>query len=472
MGKIGRSSTATDPAPLTMIETTIQLERDKNKWRQVPDTTFFGLIGTTRPITLEELTDGYTLPNGSWVPGINEVLQIPGLTGALTRGAMPIRTRIDMLATGIRTPVGVKFMGDDLNVLNALADDAVAILQSDAAVAKLTKSVSSERLGGGRYVDIIPHRQAIARHGASIDDVTTTIASALGGVDITMTTEGRERYGVNVRYAPELRDNIEALENILISTPHGAHIPLAELATIEERFGPAMIRSENARLSSWIFVTPEGSDIGGYVAAARTALEQQLDMPAGYSLVFSGSYEYQQEAAEKMAVAIPLTLLVIIVLLYLHTRSWLKTALVVVCLSFSVIGAVWMVFILGFPWSLAVTVGVIALLGLDAETSLVMLHYQDASIARYRREGRLTSRAAVWEAIHDGAVQRIRPKTMTVITTFVGLLPLMWASGAGADTMQRLAAPMIGGLGTSFIMELVVFPAVYYLVMRNRYKST
>lgn len=472
MGKIGRSDTATDPAPMTMIETTIALHRDMKYWRRVPTTRWFGLVADTRPITLSELTDGYNLPGGKRVPGINDALRIPGLTGALTRGAMPIRTRIDMLATGIRTPVGVKILGPDTTTLDALAGEVVSVLQTAPALSGRTKSANTERLTGGSYLDIRIDREAIARHALDLDAVQMVIATALGGETLTWTVEGRERYGVNLRYAAELRDRPDLVGEILVPTPAGAHVPLAELAQISQRQGMAMIRSENARPSAWIFVTPSDSDVVGYVAAAQVAVAQAVTLPPGYAIAWSGSFEQIVASNERLSVAIPLTLVAILILLYVATRSWLQTTIVVVALSFSVVGAVWLVFLLDYQWSVAVTVGVIALLGLDAETSLVMLHYQNASLAEARQQNRLRNTDELWSAIYAGAVQRIRPKTMTVLTTLVGLLPLMWGEGAGADTMRRLAAPMIGGLFTSFAMELLVFPALYFLIQRRRLHLT
>jgi copper/silver efflux system protein len=467
MGKAGRSDTATDPAPMTMFETTIMLQRDRTKWRQVPTTRWFGLIDDTRPITLEELTDGYDIPGGKRVPGINDVLRIPGLSGALTRGAMPIRTRIDMLATGIRTPVGVKIMGPDYATLDRLAAEVVSVLQTAPELRGKTKNATTERLTGGSYVDVRIDREAIARHGLSIDAVQLVVATALGGEVLTYAVEGRERYGVNLRYASELRDSPERLAAVLVPTPSGAQVPLAQLAHIEERMGMAMVRSENARPSAWLFVTPTDRDVAGYVERAQVAVTREVALPQGYSVAWSGSFEQIEASNRRLAVAIPLTLVAILMLLYAATRSWVQTSIVIGALSFSAVGAVWFVFLLDYQWSVAVAVGVIALLGLDAETSLVMLHYQDASIAHAKSIGRFSTRAHVWTAIYEGAVQRIRPKTMTVVTTLVGLLPLMWGDGAGADTMRRLAAPMIGGLFSSFTMELLVFPALYYLIQRR-----
>ena len=463
MGKIGRSDSATDPAPLTMIETTIMLHRDRERWRQVPARTWYG-AATTRPITLEELTDGYELPDGRRAQGINDVLRIPGLTGALTRGAMPIRTRIDMLATGIRTPVGLKIMGPDRGVLDGLAARAVEILTQEGALAARTRSAATERLSGAPSLDLELDRHAIAQAGLAIADVQEVVMAALGGATLTWTVEGRERFPVSLRYDPAHRDAPETLGRVLVPAPDGSQIPLTRLARVVEREGLAMTRSENARPSAWLFITPEDQDLVGYVAAARAAIARGLPLPAGYSLEWSGAFEQIEQAKASLAVAVPLALLAILILLYLATRSWLDTAVVWIGLSFSVSGAIWLVFLLGYEWSLAVSVGVIALLGLDAETTLVMLHYQESAIAQARAEGRLRHRGELWQAIRAGAVMRIRPKIMTVVTSFVGLLPLMWADGAGADTMRRLAAPLLGGLISSTAMELIFFPALYAIL--------
>ncbi|MFW5829754.1 MAG: efflux RND transporter permease subunit, partial [Planctomycetota bacterium] len=471
MGKIGRADTATDPAPLTMIETTIVLERDQSKWRQVEEPWLWGLFTSTRPITLEELTDGYALPGGTWVPGINEVLRIPGLTGALTRGAMPIRTRIDMLATGIKTPVGIKVLGPDLETLATVTERIEDVLRTDPAIAPITASVAADRVTGGNYVDIDLDRQALARYGLSVADVQTVVMSALGGATVTRTVEGRERYPVSLRLPRELREDIDDLQQVLVATPGGAQVPLAQLARISEHGGPPMIKSENARPTSWLYVTPHIDDLGGYVAQAKQVVARSVDLPPGYSMLWSGQFEYMEEANEKLLVAVPLALVAILFLLYMATRSWVQTGIVLLAVPFSAIGAVWLLFFLDYNFSVAVAVGVIALAGLDAETGLVMLHYLEDSCRKFGLQGRLHDRRDLWWAIHDGAVQRIRPKTMTVCTTMIGLLPLMWGDGAGADTMRRLAAPMIGGLATSFVAELVLYPVIWYLVHARKYPA-
>lgn len=469
MGKIGRAETATDPAPMTMIETTIVLERDKSQWRQVPDGGFLGLFPGTRPITLGELVDGYELPDGARVPGINNALTIPGLTGALTRGSMPIKTRIDMLATGIRTPIGVKVYGPDLAKLEAISDQVVQVLKTDPRVRDHTAYAALDRSSGGNYVDITIRRDAIARHALAIEDVQDVIMTALGGMNVTYTIEGRERYPINIRYPRELREDIAGLREVLVATPAGAQIPLAQLADIEVRKGPPMIRSENARPTNWVYVDVRGIDLGTYVARAREAVAEGVALPDAYTIAWSGQYEYMEVANRNLAIIVPIAALAILLLLYLSTRSWMRTLLIFVTLSFSIVGAVWMLYFLGFNLSVAVWVGIIALAGLDAETSLVMLLFLDSSIERMRAEGRMRDRTDLWHAVYEGAVLRIRPKTMTVLTSFIGLLPLMWAAGAGADTMRRLAAPMLGGLFSSFLMELFIYPAIYYLLMKRRY---
>lgn len=469
MGKIGRGDTATDPAPLTMIETTIVLERDKSKWRQRKTAGFFGLFSGTRPITLEELTDGYQIPGGGRVPGINDVLNIPGLTGALTRGSMPIKTRIDMLATGIRTAVGIKVMGDNLEEITELSNEIASVLKTDDRLRDFTASAYADKLSGGKYVNIRINREAIARHGLSVSNVQTVISSALGGATLTYTIENRERYPVNLRYPRELRDNLPELKQVLLTTATGAQVPLEQLATFSVDQGPAMLKSENGRLTSWVFVDVKNMDVGGYVSMAQQVVDETITMPAGTSLVWSGQYEYMQRANQTLSMIIPLVIVAILILLYGATTSWFRTILIMLTLSFSVIGAIWTLYILDYNLSVAVWVGIIALAGLDAETSLVMILYLDTSVAKAAGRKELRNMNDLWHAVHEGAVKRIRPKTMTVVTTFIALLPLMFAHGAGADTMRRIAAPMIGGLITSFVLELLIYPAIMFSYYRKQH---
>jgi len=479
-GKIGRAETATDPAPLSMVETTIRLHRDKARWRERPVERFYDgwprlltwlprqIWPSIRQITQDELVYGYELPDGEGgmlhAPGLNDALQIPGLTNSWT---MPIKTRIDMLSTGIKTPVGVKIMGADLKTLAELASEVANVVKTNPETSPYTTSAFAEKSVGGNYFDIDVNREEIARYGLTVGDVQDVIMSALGGMNITSTVEGLERYPVNVRYPSELRDDIEAIKRTLVATPLGAQVPLAQLATISIHKGPPMIKSENARLTSWVYVDIANIDVGTYVARAREVVAGNVKLPPGYSLVWSGQYEYMEAAAKRLTVAIPLALVGIILLLYLSTRSWLRVGIVILAVPFSLIGAIWFLYFMDYHLSIAVWVGLIALAGLDAETGVVMLLYLDTSYEKYRQEGRLHTREDLWHAVHDGAVKRIRPKTMTVMAIFMGLLPLLWASGAGADTMRRLAVPMIGGTVSSFFLELLIYPVIYFLARQR-----
>ncbi len=478
-GKIGRAESATDPAPISMIETTITLHRDKTKWRRRSVPRFYDdwpdwlswlprtLFPPIRPITQDELIYGYELPTGDGgmlhVPGLNDATQIPGLTNSWT---MPIKTRIDMLSTGIKTPVGVKIMGTDLKTLSDIANEVATALKTSPQTSPYTTSAFAEKSVGGNYFDLKINRDEIARYGLTIGDVQDVIMSALGGMNVTATVEGLERYPVNVRYPEELRDDIEAVRRTLVATPYGAQVPLAQLADISIHKGPPMIKSENARLTSWVYVDLAGLDVGTYVDRARDVVAGTVDLPPGYSIVWSGQYEYMQAAARRLSVAIPLALVGIVLLLYISTRSWLRVCIVLLAVPFSLVGAIWFLYFMGYHFSLAVWVGLIALAGLDAETGVVMLLYLDTSYQRFSEEGRMRTAGDLWQAVHDGAVKRIRPKTMTVMAIFMGLMPLLWATGAGADTMRRLAVPMIGGTVSSFALELLIYPVLFYLAKR------
>jgi Cu(I)/Ag(I) efflux system membrane protein CusA/SilA len=390
---------------------------------------------------------------------MDEVVQVPGLYNSWTQ---PIQTRIDMLSTGIKTPVGVKIMGPDLAKLSDLADQVAQVIKTDENTGPHTTSAFAEKTVGGSYLDIIIDRNKIQRYPVNVKDVEDVIATALGGMDVTQTVEGLERYSVNIRYPQELRDNMAALKAVLVPAANKVQIPLAELATFEIHGGPDMIKSENARLTSWVYVSIADIDVGTYVESAQKAVARKLQLPQGYSLVWSGQYQYIQESNSRLLIALPMTLVLIIVLLYLASHSWLRVFIIILAVPFSLLGAFAMIYFKDYNMSLAVWVGIIALAGLDAETGMVMLLYLDNSFERFKSEGRMRTLDDLWHAVHDGAVKRIRPKTMTVATAFIGLAPLLWASGAGADTMGRLAAPMIGGLVTSYIMELLIYPAIYY----------
>ncbi|MFN0059842.1 MAG: efflux RND transporter permease subunit [Planctomycetota bacterium] len=475
-GKIGRADTATDPAPLSMIETVAQLETDRTKWRQRPVLFFFSdwpawlkwpLVATfwpeTRPITMDELKYGWSDPDGTWHPGINEVVKIPGVANAWP---YPIENRINMLATGIKTPVGIKLLGSDLAVLSELADRTATAL----GTLNGTLSAYAERAFGGYYLDISIDRAAIARYGLTLGDVQDVIQTAIGGMRVTTTVEGLERYPLNVRYQRDFRDDIPALKEVLVAAADDVQVPLGQLATFAITPGPPMIRSENAQRTVWVYVDVAGRDVGGYIRDARALLAREVPVPQGVTRLFSGQFEFWEKTLPRLTLASVIALCVIVLLLYVSTRSWLRVGIIMLAVPFSLIGACWFLYLLDYNISLAVVIGLIALAGLDAETGSVMLLYLDNSYERFLSEGRLKSRADLWAAVRDGAVMRIRPKAMTVATDMIGLLPLLWAVGTGADVMRRLAAPLIGGLLVSFVMELVVYPVLFYSAKAWRHR--
>jgi len=366
-----------------------------------------------------------------------------------------------MLTTGIRTPVGVKIFGADLVEIEKIGQHLEGILQKIPG----TRSVFGERVAGGYFVDLDLNREQIARYGLTIDDVQQVIMTAIGGDNVSTTVEGRERYPINIRYPREMRDDVDKLSRTLVSTMDGAQIPLGQLASIKLVEGPSMIRDEDGHLSGYVYVDidSEKRDIGGYVEEAKKAVASQLQLKPGYLLAWSGQYESMARVKEKMKVVIPLTFFVVFMLIFLNTKSFPKTAIVLMAVPFSAVGAIWLLYALGYNMSIAVWVGLIALLGLDAETGIFMLMYLDISHDERVAAGTLNTHEDLNEAILHGAVQRVRPKVMTVACAFFGLVPIMWSTGAGADVMKRIAAPMIGGLFTSFLMELLVYPAIYLL---------
>lgn len=378
-----------------------------------------------------------------------------------------------MLATGIKTPVGIKILGPDLKVLSDLADRTASAVRTIPG----TISAYPERTFGGYYLDFNIDREEAARYGLTVGDVQDVIQSAVGGMNVTTTVEGLERYPLNVRYLRDFRDDLPALEQVLVSSPMAGpsgtrlQVPLGQLAKLQITPGPPMIRSENAQRSAWVFVDIAGRDLGGYIRDARKAVAEQVPLPPGYTRLFSGQFEFWEKTVPKLVAASILTLLVIVLLLYISSQSWFRVAVVVLAVPFSLIGASWFMYALGYNLSLAVVIGVIALAGLDAETGMVMLLYLDNSFERFVREGRMKTRDDLVAAVHDGAVLRIRPKMMTVSAAFIGLVPLLWAHGTGADVMRRLAAPMIGGLIVSFLMELVVYPVIFYLAKEWQLKQ-
>jgi len=492
LGKIGRAETATDPAPLSMVETTIMLrpeveyekahinrsfsnwpgwlkkpltwvwpevKRGKvlSEWRKKKVDRFFSswpgwlkrpfawIWPEERYITIEEL-----------IEDLDQAIQFPGLTNAWT---MPIKTRIDMLSTGIKTPVGIKLMGPDLEVLSELGARIEAMVRDIPG----TLSAYSERVTGGNYLDFEIRRKQIARYGLTVGDVQDVIMTAIGGMNVTSTVEGLERYPVNLRYNRELRDDIVRLKRVLVSAPTGAQVPLAQLADIFIRKGPAGIKSENSRQTAWIYIDLKGIDVGTYVRMAKRVVDREMTLPTGYSLVWSGQFEYMEKARKVLNIIVPITMIVIFILLYIHFHSVIEATIVMASLPFALVGSLWLLYLLDYNLSVAVVVGFIALAGLAAETGVVMLVYLDGTFERQRAQGKMNSAEDLQSAIIDGAGERVRPILMTVTTTLIGLLPVMLGTQTGSQVMKRIAAPMVGGLVSSAVLTLVIVPAVYYI---------
>jgi len=453
-GKAGRAESATDPAPYSMMETTIALKTPDQwprleRWytKQMPQWTWPALR-TIWPdhISTQELIYG---PGG-----LNEALQIPGVSNAWT---MPIKARTDMLSTGIRTPLGIKVQGADLDKIQQIGAQIESALKNVPG----TASVFSERTSGGFFLDFDLRRDQLARYGLTIDDAENVVTSAIGGDAMTTTIEGRERYTVNVRYLRDYRSDIDSLRRVQVATPSGAQIPLGEIADIRMKSGPGMIRDENGRLSGYVYVDVSGRDIGSYLKDAKKAVAENVKVPTGYQLIWSGQYEFMQRVAERLKLVVPITLFIVTLLLYFNTGSAVKTAIILLAVPFSAIGAVWMLYLLHYNMSIAVWVGLIALLGVDAETAVFMLLYLDLAYNEAIQNGGIHGWDDLREAIVHGAVKRLRPKVMTVACMVFGLLPIMWSAGTGADVMKRIAAPMLGGILTSFLMELVVYPPIF-----------
>jgi Cu(I)/Ag(I) efflux system membrane protein CusA/SilA len=390
------------------------------------------------------------------VEELDAAIQFPGLTNAWT---MPIKTRIDMLSTGIKTPVGIKIMGPDLAVLSELGQEVASVIREVDG----TLSAFPDKTVGGHFLDYRVNREEAARYGLTVGDVQDVIMSAVGGMQVTQTVEGLERYPVNVRYSRELRDNLPALQRVLIPTPSGAQIPLSYVAEYELVQGPPVVKSENARRTSWIYVDIRGIDVGTYVARAKEVIEDRVDLPDGYSLVWSGQYEYMQRAKARLQVVVPITLMIIFLLLYLNFKNVQESLIVMLSLPFSVVGGVWFIYLLGYNLSVAVGVGFIALAGVAAETGVVMLIYLDQAYRQRMARGEMRGLRDLYGAVIEGAVDRVRPKMMTVTAIMAGLIPIMWGHGAGSDVMRRIAAPMIGGMVSSTVLTLVVIPVIYYM---------
>ncbi|MDA3897087.1 MAG: efflux RND transporter permease subunit [Desulfobacteraceae bacterium] len=499
LGKVGRAQTATDPAPLSMIETTIMLN-PAVEYEQIPVKRVFSdwpaLIKTPLTWVWPEIENGKIIRQWrkkkidrffsnwpgwlktplSWIweeerhinitelsEEMDGAIQIPGLTNAWT---MPIKTRIDMLATGIKTPVGIKIMGPDLQVLSDIGVKIEALVQEIPG----TLSAYSERVTGGNYMDFKINRHEIARYGLTIGDVEDIIMTAAGGMNITSTVEGLERYPVNLRYMRELRDDEQRLKRLLVPTPTGAQVPLTQLADIVIHKGPPGIKSENARKTAWIYVDLRGIDVGTYVVEAQKLVNEKIDLPAGYSIVWSGQYEYMERARKTLNLIVPLTLMLIFILLYIHFHSVTEACIVLGSLPFALVGGIWLLYFLDFNLSVAVIVGFIALAGLASETGVVMLVYLDEVYERRKKNGEMNNPADLTDAIIEGAVDRVRPKLMTVATTLIGLLPIMFGTETGSAVMKRIAAPMVGGLITSTILTLIIIPAVYDIWKRRELK--
>jgi len=477
-GKAGRADTATDPAPFSMMETVILLKPEsewpiKNRW-----------YSSWAPQWLKKILGRFWPAHKSpdeliYGPGgLDEKMQFPGVTNSWT---MPIKARIDMLSTGVRTPIGIKIMGDDLQTVQGLGEHLEMLLKDVPG----TKSVFAERTAGGYFLDFRLKREELARYGLTIDQANSIVMSAIGGENVTTTIEGRERYPVNVRYFRELRDDIEKLRRVFVpvqaggAAPSGGmsgmggsaasgsggvlHIPITELAEISLKAGPSMIRDENGRLSGYVYVDLDTSkrDIGSYVEDAKKIVQANVKLPTGYQLIWSGQFEFMQRVKERLLIVVPITIFIIFLLLYFNTRSITKTIIIFLAVPFSAVGAIWFLYLLGYNTSIAVWVGLIALMGVDAETGMFMLLYLDLAHKEAEEKGKMRNWDDLKESIVEGAVKRLRPKVMTVGVMFMGLIPIMWSTGAGADTMKRIAAPMIGGIFTSFIMELCVYPAIY-----------
>jgi Cu(I)/Ag(I) efflux system membrane protein CusA/SilA len=427
-GKAGRANSATDPAPLEMFETVINLKPEKN-WRP--------------GMTVEKL-----------INELDQAVRMPGVSNAWT---MPIKARTDMLSTGIRTPVGIKVLGPKLEEIQRIGEHLESVLKDVPG----TRNIFAERVTGGYYLDFNIRREEIARYGLTVEEVEVVIETAIGGMTVTTTVEGRERFPVNIRYYRDYRSDLGPLKRVLVPTLSGAQIPLGQLVDLKMSTGTTLVRSEEGELAAYVFIDVTDRDIGSYVQELKRVVAEKVQVPPGYHLVWSGQYEYMERAKERLKVVIPLTLLIVFILLYFSTAHVGKVFIVLLAVPFSLIGAFWCIYLLGYHLSVAVWVGIIALAGVDAETGVIMLLYLDSAYEKWKSQGKLQNLKDLREAISEGAVKRVRPKMMTVMAIIMGLLPIMWSHGAGADVMKRIAAPMIGGIVTSFILELVIYPVIF-----------
>jgi copper/silver efflux system protein len=454
LGKAGRAETSTDPAPLSMLETVVIL-KPKSQWRKT-GTWYSSWSPDWAKALLRHITPDH-ISQSELIDKMNNALKVPGLANSWT---MPIKGRFDMLSTGIRTPVGIKVTGSDLDTIEEIG----ARIESLLPLVKGTRGVFAERTASGYFLDIDWNRKQLARYGLSLAEAQSAVENAIGGENVTTTVEGRERYPVNVRYMRDFRSDLGALERVLVPVSgEQRQIPLSELATIRTESGPSMIRDEDGLLTGYVYVDIAGRDSNSYVAEADRLLKEKIKLPAGYAIFWSGDYESWQRVKDRLSVILPFTLFLILLLLYLNTKSLAKTFIILLAVPFSSIGAFWFLYLLGYNLSIGVWVGLIALLGVDAETGVFMMLYLDLAYDQAKKEGRMQSLSDLQEAIRYGAVQRLRPKFMTVATMFLGLIPILWSQGAGSDVMKRIAAPMIGGIFTSFLLELMVYPAIYQI---------
>ncbi len=453
-GKAGRVESATDPAPYSMMETVITL-KPHSQWARVPRWYSSRAPEWARSFLRRFWPDHKSTQDLIYGPGgLNEALTMPGVVNAWT---MPIKARIDMLSTGVRTPVGIKVLGSNLTEIEKIGEQIETVLKHVPG----TTSVFAERTAAGYFLDFDLKRDQLARYGLTVDAANDVLMSAIGGEPVTTSIEGRERYAVNVRYLRDYRTDLESLKRVLIATPAGAQIPLGQIADINYRTGPGMIRDENGRLSGYVFIDVAGRDIGSYVTEARKLVAEQVSVPTGYRLVWSGQYESMERVKERLKLVLPVTIFIVFLLLYFNTGSAVKTCIILLAVPFSAIGAFWLLYLLGYNMSIAVWVGLIALLGVDAETAVFMLLYLDLAYHDAIKRGQMNSWDDLRESIVHGAVKRLRPKVMTVACMLFGLLPIMWSTGAGGDVMKRIAAPLIGGIITSFILELVIYPPIF-----------
>jgi Cu(I)/Ag(I) efflux system membrane protein CusA/SilA len=468
-GKAGRAETPTDPAPLSMVETVVQL-KPRDQWRMVEDRRWYTdrVPEWVQPVLRPFWPDRHRLTWPELTAELDEKVQMPGWTNAWT---MPIKTRIDMLSTGIRTPIGVKVFGASLDSIERIGMDL------ERAISRVphTRSVYSDRSTGGFYIDIIPDRAALARYGLTVGEVQDVIEAAIGGEPIEMTVEGRNRFSINVRYPRELRQDVESLRRVLVplrggaaATPAwaetgGPNVPLGQIAEIRVATGPPMIRDEAGMLTGYVYVDMDATkkDIGSYVDEARRVVERDVNLPPGYHLQWTGQYELLRQMQDRMRFLVPLTIVIILLLLYMNFGNLAQSLIVLISVPFALVGSVWLLAILGYNLSTAVWVGIIALVGLAAQTGVVMLIYCDGAYLKAKAEGRIRDFDDIVEATLEGSVQRVRPKLMTVATTMIGLVPLLWSHGAGADVMKRVAAPMVGGLFTSTFLTLEIIPVIY-----------